>query len=146
MKITIAFLIAVFALFNCPYATATPPASGTFAAIDDLRSAVELYESRVELNLVGGALTGSSNPIDTCAEAVKAIDAKAGPALKQAKADPQVLAATKALYIAAQDYFTNVPNGSVQPYVVAQSNHTRLKSKLDDALNGLKLELKLAQP
>lgn len=171
MKITVAFLIAVFAFLNWASASAEPPsaassvaptnaapAAGSFKAVSDFMFTVDFHKGLVEMNMIGipdpqmAALTGhtmldsAKGVTDDCTAALKEIDAGIGPALKQAKADPQLLAATKALYVAAQDYFTNLPPSFLTSYGVMQMTHARLKSELDAKLNELKLDLKMAQP
>jgi len=147
MKPSIALLFAVFAVSGMAAANAAPPASASsaavvtdaFAAVRDLQASVAHDEARMEWNLFQASLNEWPKDTNVEKEALDALDAKLDAALAQAKADPQVLTATKALYVAAQDYFTNIRYG-------ANANNARLKSKLDDALNALKLELKLAQP
>lgn len=144
------FVLALWVAFACVAVAhaAAPPASASgvatatvpFAAVEDLRSAIEHDQTRMEWNLFQISLGAAPKDVGVSSEALKTLDAKLDAALAQAKTNPQILAATKTLYVAAQDYFTNT-----QQYGPS-ANNARLKSKLDDALNGLKIEIKLASP
>lgn len=164
MIIAAVALTALLSVVAPAGATSPAPASSVaavpspFKAVDDFMFTVSFHQSLVEMNMIGipdpqtTSMTGqtmldaSKGLNDNCADALKEIDAQIGPALKRAKADPQLLAATKALYVAAQDYFTNLPPSFLTSYEVMQITHARLKSELDAKLNELKLDLKMAQP
>ena len=136
--------------------TSTAAAPSPLSAVSKWQNDIKGHMDLVEMNMVlvpnpqMARLTGSS-PIDSykdvskeCQEALKDLDSGLGPALKSAKTDAQLLASTKALYVAAQGYFTNLPPSLLSSYDVMAMTHARLKSDLEAKLNELKLDLKLA--
>lgn len=127
-----------------------------FAAVEHFSAGIALNQILVESSLTliqppELARFSGSRPSDqfkdvnaSCDKALTGLNADLDAALQQAKADPQVMADTKALYIAAQDYFTNLPPALWLSYDAMQTTHSRLNSTLTAKLTELKLDLRLA--